>query len=71
MGMIGTKWSVKPPNASDFNLFLLAYTNLLPSPADKKKLENGKGHRSDDDDSPRRKKLVQRNGKASGSKGKR
>lgn len=50
---------------------MLSYTDLLPFPADKKKLENGKGHRSDDDDSPRRKKLVQKNGKASGGKGKR
>jgi len=47
--------------------------------SDMKKLENGKGHRSDDDDLPRKKKHVQKpmqkhvrkNGKASGSKGKR
>lgn len=67
------KWSGEPLNVSDFLLPCLhhIHINILHLSADKKKLENGKSHRSDDDDPPRKKKPVQRNGKASGSKGKR
>jgi len=46
----------------------LACVDVLRLSADKKKLENGKGHRSDDDEVPRKKKPAQKNGKASGSK---
>ena len=51
--------------------FLFVHADPLRFSADMKKLENGKGHRSDDDDPPRRKKPAQKNGKGFGSKGKR
>jgi hypothetical protein len=61
----------KAAKCEGFSAFLLVSANLLHLIADKKKLENGKGHRSDDDDSPRKKKPAHKSGKASGSKGKR
>lgn len=71
MGKTGTKWSVKQPNVRALNPFCFVHADLLRFSADMKKLENGKGHRSDDDDPPRRKKPAQKNGKGFGSKGKR
>jgi len=61
----------KAAKCEKFSLSLLTYVDFLHLLADKKKLENGKGPRSDDDDPPRKKKPAQKNRKTSRSKGKR
>ena len=66
--MIGTSWNARPPRVglSLSGILLLLLHAHQPVTEDKKRVETGRGHESDDSDRPKKKAPAKSKGKTNG-----